>query len=201
MRARCRGLLVIAGVVFLAAGTGAVPGFAAPALQGDPQAVAEVQAAFQKFAAAPSWRARIALAGGQTQTMEFVAPDRFHMLLAGTTSSEMFIVGHNSWMRMQGKCQKLPGSPPFANPREMMGGGSDARIAVTKGGVETVEGTPTQTYLMTIDTKGQQLQEKLYVATGTGLPRRIETRPAGGGGTTIDYMDYGAAITIADPPC
>lgn len=201
MRARCRGLLVIGFIVFLVAGAGAALGLAAPALQGDPQAVAEVQAAFQKFAAAPTWRARIASGGGRTQTMDFAAPDRYHMLLPGSTSSEMFVIGHSSWMRVEGKCQKIPGSLPFTNPREAIDAGSDTKIAVTKGGAETVEGTPTRTYMMTVDSQGTQLQEKLYVAADTGLPRRIEVRSPGGGTTTIDYVDYGAAITIADPPC
>jgi hypothetical protein len=38
--------------------------------QGDPQAVAEVKAAIQKFLAAPTWRVRPMLSSGQVQTME-----------------------------------------------------------------------------------------------------------------------------------
>lgn len=176
-----------------------------PVLQGDPQAAAEVQAAFQKFASAHTWRARISSSGGGTQAdaqmMDHVAPDKFRMTLSqGGQTSEMFLLGHDTWVRAEGVCQKLPAAIPMVNPREAMEHGTDTRITVTRGGPETVEGTSTKTYMMTVETQGRQLRQKLYVATGTGLPRRIEFA-SDGGTTVIDYFDFDAPITIKNPPC
>jgi len=101
---------------------------------------------------------------------------------------------------VSGTCQKLPSSVPMMNPRQAMEHGTDARITVNKGVLEIVEGTSTQTYMMTVETRGLQTMEKLYVATDTGLPRRVELA-SNQGTTTIDYFDYNAPIMINDPPC
>ena len=174
---------------------------AGPRFQGDPQAIAEVQAAFQKFGAAKSWRARMSSPQGGTQTMEHVTPDRYRMVLTqGNQTTEMFIIGNEMWLRQGGTCQKMPAAVPVQNPRQYVEHETDTTITVTKGGPETVEGTPTQTYMMTVETRGQQSRQKLFVATGTGLPRRIEVQSQQGT-TTIDYLDYDAPITISNPPC
>jgi len=173
-----------------------------PTFQGDPQAVAEVQAAYQKFGAARTWRAKMTFpGGGGTQTVEFVAPDRFHMIMnQGGRTTEMFMIGRDFWMRSGNTCQKLPASMPVANPREMMQSGSQATITVARSGPEAVEGTPTQTYMVTVDAQGTQSRQKLYVASAGGLPRRLEIQSPQGT-MTIDYSDYDAQITINDPPC
>ncbi len=54
--------------------------------------------------------------------------------------------------------------------------------------------------MMAVESQGRQTQERLFVATGTGLPRRIEIR-SDQGTTVVDYLDYGAQITINNPPC
>ncbi len=133
--------------------------------------------------------------------MEHVAPDRFHMVLKqGTQTSEMFMIGREMWIRSNGGCQKLPVSIPILNPREAMEHSSDTKVTVTKGGPETIEGASTRTYTMTVETQGRQVRQKLYVATGSNLPRRIEI-PSDQGTTSIDYFDYDAQITINNPPC
>ncbi len=194
--------LVVLGLVvnlILPVGTAARP--AGAPLQGDPQAVAEVQAAFQKFLAARSWRARIKSPAGEEQTFAHVAPDRFHMVLKqGTQTSEMFMIGGEMWIRSSGGCQKLPVSIPILNPREAMEHSSDAKVTVAKNGPETIEGISTQTYTMIVETQGKQVRQKLYVATGSNLLRRIEI-PSDRGTTSIDYFDYDAQITINNPPC
>jgi outer membrane lipoprotein-sorting protein len=75
----------------------------------------------------------------------------------------------------------------------------DARITVARGGPETVEGTATMSYNLTIETQGRQFRQKLYVATATGYPRRLEMS-SDQGTVTIDYFDFDAPITI-NPPC
>jgi len=190
-------------VVSLGLSAGVSAGPPGPTYQGDPQAIAEVQAVMQKFLAMPTWKARMTSTGGGTsgtQTMEYVAPDRFHMVLQGTQASEMYMIGHDVWMRAGSECQKLPIPQPAANPREMMEHGTDAKIAVTKGAPEPVDGIPARTYILIVDTQGKQLREKLYVIPSTGLPRRIEVR-ADQGTTVIDYFDYGAPVTVNNPPC
>jgi hypothetical protein len=192
-------LLLSAGI---AAGPGVPPvGGAGPSFQGDPQAAAEVQAAFQKFGTAPTWRARITAGGAGTQEMEHVAPDRYHMRVSqGNQQSEFFMIGRDAWLRSEGRCQKLPASLPMMNPREAIEHTGDAKIAVAKGGPEVIDGVSTQAYLLTVDVQGKQYREKLFVAAGTGLPRRIEIR-SDQGATAIDYFDYGAQIAIKNPPC
>lgn len=71
---------------------------------------------------------------------------------------------------------------------------------MTKGGPETIEGISTQTYTMIVETQGKQVRQKLYVATGSNLLRRIEI-PSDQGTTSIDYFDYDTQITINNPPC
>ncbi len=193
----------IALLSLVAAGLLALPVTAAPTgptFKGDPGAMAEVQAAFQKFAAARTWRSRMT-SGDSTTTSAFVAPDRFHMtVVRGNTTTEMFLIGGEMWTKSGGTCQKMPVAAPVRTPKEMVEhGGADVTVTVAKGGAETVEGTPTQTYLLTVESRGTTVREKLYVATASGLPRRLELQ--GPQLVTIDYFDFGAPITINNPPC
>ncbi len=188
-------LVLLGLVISLILPVRSAAGPAGAPFQGDPQAVAEVQAAFQKFVAG------IKSPAGEEHTFEHVAPDRFHMVLKqGTQTSEMFMIGGEMWIRSSGGCQKLPVSIPILNPREAMEHSSDAKVTVTKGGSETIEGISTQTYTMIVETQGKQVRQKLYVATGSNLLRRIEI-PSDQGTTSIDYFDYDAQITINNPPC
>lgn len=193
----------VALCTFVAAGLMALPVTAAPTgptFKGDPRAVAEVQAAFQKFAAARTWRSRMT-SGDSTTTTAFVAPDRFHMtIVQGKETTEMFMIGREVWMKSGGTCQKLPAAVPVKTPKEMIEhGDAQTTVTVARGGAETVEGTPTQTYVLTVESRGTTVREKLYVATASGLPRRLEI--AGTPPVTIDYFDFGAPIAINSPPC
>jgi hypothetical protein len=194
-------LLAIVSIYVLTGEAGMTSGFAAPVFQGDPQAAGEVQAAFAKLLAAPSWRAKVTTSNGHTQTLEHVAPNRFHSLpppgVAG--APEMYMIGGDFWLINQGKCQKLPNSVPFMNPRQAVEKSQDAKITVAREGPETVDGTPTMTYSLTVDSRGTTTREKVYVALGTGLLRRLVVLSAQGS-TTIDYVDVGAPIAIK-PPC
>ncbi len=185
----------------------AAAGPASGGFQGDPQAIAEVQAAYQKFGAARTYRFRMTgTAQGQTftQTMEIVVPDRVRMIgMQGNVTFETIVIGQEQWARgpgVPGGCAKIPGGGiRRPNPREGLDHPTDAKITVARGGAETVEGTATQMYNLTIETQGRQNRQKLYVATGTGYPRRIEMS-SDQGTVTIDYFDFDAPITI-NPPC
>ncbi len=192
-------VLALAFSLLLPIGTAATT--TGPAFQGDPQAIAEVQAAYQKFLAARTWRARVKAPGGEAQTMEHVAPDRMHLLFTqGNEKSEMFVIGRDSWLLSGGRCLKLPTISPFMNPRELMQPDPDTKTSVAKGGAETIEGTSTRTYLITSEARGKQTRQKLYVAVGSNLPRRIEVL-SDQAPTIVDYFDYDAPITINPPPC
>lgn len=190
--------LIMAVLVAVAAGSVRA---ASPTIEGDPQGVREVQAALQKFAAAKTWRTRMA-AGGAATTTEYVAPDRFHLTIAqGSERTEMFLIGRQLWIRNAGGCSKLPAAVPMMNPKEILEhSAAETTITVSRTGPATVEGTPTLTYALTVASKGTTAREKLYVATDTGLPRRIEVESPRGR-AVIDYFDFNAPLTINDPPC
>ena len=184
----------------------AAAGPASGGFQGDPQAIAEVQSAYSKFGAARTYRQRMTVAGQGgtfTQTMEIVVPDRVRMIgTQGNVTFETIVIAQEQWARgpgVPGGCAKIPGVGRRPNPREGLDHPTDARITVARGGPQTVEGTATQLYNLTLETQGRQTQQKLYVATGTGYPRRIETA-SDQGAATIDYFDFDAPITI-NPPC
>ncbi len=194
--------LALAAMAALALGlaAGTVAAQAGPTFRGDPQAVAEVTAAFQKFGAARSWRSRMTLSVGTTTATEFVAPDRFRMVLTqGNQTTEIFLIGRETWVRAEGTCQKLDATIPVTNPKDLAEQTGAETITVTRGNPESVDGTPTQTYTMVVESRGTTTRQKLYVATATGLHRRIEVQ-ASQGTLLIDYFDFGAPITI-NPPC
>ncbi len=194
-----RRVLALVAILFLA-----VPGRAAAAptgavFKGEPQAVAEVQAAYTKFGAAQTWRAKIST-GGTTQTIEFVAPNRIRMVISqGNETSEIFSIGSEMWSRSGGACQKLPVAVKIPSPKDYMEHPSNTTVTVTKGGRDSVDGTPTQTYTVIVENAGTTTQQKFHVAVGTGYPRRIEMQTSSGP-TVIDYFDFGAPIKV-DPPC
>jgi len=174
---------------------------AGPTFQGDPQAIAEVQAAYQKFIAARSWRARVKTPGTDAQTMEHAAPDRFHIVVKqANETADLVIIGRDFWIRRGSDCMKSPTAIPFMNPREVIQQNSDVKISVSKGGAETIEGTPTRTYTMTIEVQGKKTPQKLYVSVATNLPRRVEIS-TDQGPITVDYFDYDVPIIITPPSC
>jgi hypothetical protein len=177
---------------------------AGPTYQGDLQAAAEVQAATQKFLAVSTWRARYTLGSGLVQTAEYVAPDRFHMTLQGRGAPrEAYAIGTDSWMRVGGACEKLPAPPPGMDPRmnpREFAAPSSGTFTVAKAGPGVVDGVPVQAYTLSSERQGNRVEERLWVAVATGLPRRLEVRTEQSS-ITFDYFDYGAPIVINNPPC
>jgi hypothetical protein len=173
---------------------------AGSAYEGDPQAVAEVRAAMEKFQAASTWRSRITFASGAVQTAEYVAPNRVHMILQGGGAPiDTYSIGADAWLHDSSTCRKLPVPMPAFNPREAAAR-STGTFTVAKGGPAVVDATPVQTYTMSGEQQGSRLDEKMFVAVATGLPRRIEIQ-TGQGSFAVDYFDYGAPIVINNPPC
>jgi outer membrane lipoprotein-sorting protein len=177
------------------------------AVRGDPQVLAEWQAAMQKFDSARSWRSkRTFSASGQsfTQTSEYMAPDRMRMVFAtdaqGRVVSGMVRIGSEYWVFGTGGCSKSPTRPPQVqrDDREAMQAPEGYTAEITKGVAETIDGVTTQTYTMTFSGSGLQGTMRLYVQNDTGYPKRTVTT-TGQGTFTIDYSDYNTAITITAP--
>ena len=188
----CASLVAIGLVVPIIA----VAGPAGPTIQGDPQAIAEYRAAYDKFGSARTYRSKMTAGTQGVMTIEYVAPDRMRLIYTG---GEFIVIGDTQWSRDPGRCIKLPQKVKMPDPREGVQQEADATVQVAKGGAEAVEGTPTQTYNVVITVKGKTIRQKMYVATQTGYPRRVEM--SGQEGTVvIDYWDFNAAITI-EPPC
>jgi|GEM_PF-1848043 hypothetical protein len=82
--------------------------------------------------------------------------------------------------------------------REAMRHEADAVVQRMRRGPDVAEGAPTQTSAVTV-TEREHRAQRLYVATETANPRRVET-PADGGPVVEDSWDFNAPITI-DPPC
>lgn len=167
----------------------------APTIQGDPAAVAEYVAAFQKFSASRTYRSKMSSAQGALN-MEVVRPDRMRFAMPG---GQFIKIATTTWTIVSGTCTKVPPSFRLPNPEEYAQQDSDSTIQVTKTGPEAVEGDPTQTYNVVVTSKGKTGRQKVYVATQTGYPRRIDASSPEGN-ATIDYWDFNAAITI-EPPC
>lgn len=109
-------------------------------------------------------------------TSEFVAPDRQHLIMSqgGQTLGEYFLIGNTMYVKSGRDCSKLPQKITLPNPPEHMQPDPDAVIQVARGGAEAVDGTPTQTYAVTITSQGKTVRQKMYAATATGLLRRLE---------------------------
>jgi outer membrane lipoprotein-sorting protein len=168
----------------------------APTIQGDPAAVAEYVAAFQKFSASSTYRSKMSSAQGALN-MEVVRPDRMRFAIQG---GQFVRIANATWTIVSGQCTRVPSSSfRMPNPEDYAQQDSDSTIQVTKTGAEAVEGDPTLTYNVVVTSKGKTGRQKVYVATQTGYPRRIEASSPEGN-ATIDYWDFNANITI-EPPC
>lgn len=176
------------------------------AVRGDPAALAEWQAAQQKFNAARSWRSKRAIPGQPfPMTTEYVAPDRMRFIYAtdpqGRPLSGNVRIGNDWWLFGSGGCMKTSGRPPQVqrDDREAAQPPEGSSAEITKGGLETIDGTVTQLYTLAFSGSGLSGTMKQYVARDTGYIRRSELA-SGQFAFTTDYADYDTAITIA-PPC
>jgi hypothetical protein len=187
--------LVLFVALVIAPQAGAAP--TGPTYQGDAQAIAEVQAVYQRFSAARTWRSRIKSSQGDMM-IEYAAPDRFRMTFPGGAGGAFVRIGNDIWMSGGGNCMKNPNmNMRMPNPKEYTQHESGTVIQVTKGGQETIENVAMQTYTI-VTTVGQKVtRQKMFVAGGQ--LRRLEV-PSDQGSSAIDYYDYDAPITI-NPPC
>jgi hypothetical protein len=196
-----RGRLLAAALLVI--GLSVPPGAAAAGLvfRGDPAAVAEVQAALHKFLAEQTWRSQIVTgAGGTTITAHFAAPDRFHVVLPGRPPRDGYVIGRKMWMRLGSACREVPLPASYGNPRDIMEHTGATSITVTRLGLASIDHIGAQTYRLVVGGPGGRKQEKLFIDASTGLPHRLEV-PTEHGLVIVTYDEYGAPVTVNDPPC
>lgn len=200
MHRSARAVVITAAVVLALVTAGAT---AAPALvvRGDARAWSEIAAALTKFSRLKSYRAEGNMSGGGSMSMEVVNPDRFRTRMeAGGVTIETVVVGKETRFR-QGNapwmCTGQAPTVPTTNPERFTG-----EVTAAKGPAATIDRVATQSYTYTWKSGGQTSNFRLYVATGNGLPKRMELLDEKGAvQMTFDYYDYDAAITIALPSC
>lgn len=140
----------------------------------------EVHAAFEKFLAAKSFRATVTdvKKGQQISSMEFLAPDRYH-IVSGQAQAEQIIIGNDVYTMIDGRPMRLPipvqvgrivGQYRNAEAMERLRGNT----TVTVVGDDDVDGEPARVYAYSM-TEPSKSDSKLWISTETGLPLQIES--------------------------
>ncbi len=202
--ARCWGIALA-----LAAGMASTPRpIALAALPGgDPQAWAELVAAYKKLHALSGYRVRVDSPSEQLTAVEEVIPGRalHRMIQQPGLTLETVSVGGDSRYRLiiKGKtgswaCDTKPATSE-PEPTSVPGPVKTARGAETTIGAAPVR---TYTYSWQVLVEGTSITRTttVYVGMHTGLPRR-SVSPLVRGDYILDYYDYGAHIEIPLPPC
>ena len=175
----------------------------------DAQALDGLTKAMTAQLSAKSFRARMdSVFGGQeiAQTIEYVAPDRFHMT---GDSNETIVIGGNAWMRQQeGAWQKqsINASTLIAAVRDpkmidLIRKNAEVRFI----GPDTLDAKPMMVYEYTLRNlmgTGMSSHVKAWISVADHLPHRMETEIEIKGNTskaTITYFDYNADIKIEPP--
>jgi len=166
---------------------------------GDPKALQEILAAFDRVIAAKTYRMKGTI-GGAPMTVEAVLPDRYHTKVEWPDGKvfESVRVGPELRFQHDGQRWTCARAPLLSFPDTNLASLSDNVIAA-KGPVTTIDSVATQSYTYTF---GQGHTIKLYVTIVEGLPKRMEVLdPTGAVQSTFDYYDYGAPIAIDLPAC
>lgn len=168
----------------------------------------ELHAAYTRFLAAASFRATVTDAnkGQQLSTLEFVAPDRYH-IRNGQGQMEQILIGDDAYTLMDGRRIKLP--MPIKVGRIVGQYRNQATLdelardlEVSTAGQEELAGLPARIYSYTV-TEPARAAVKIWVDEASGLPVQIESqgRFMGVKSTTrIRYYDFNdPAIRVSAP--
>jgi outer membrane lipoprotein-sorting protein len=143
---------------------------------------------------------------GNTRTVEFVAPDRFHMT---SDKNEVIIVGPATYMKTpKGTWQKIPMDvnamiQSFRDPQII----DEVRKSTnaTFVGPDTLDGSPMLVYQYTMSNAfgtNSTSTTKSWISASDGLPRRLEIDGeinAIKARAVNTYYDYNAEIKIEPP--
>lgn len=174
------------------------PAALAPGLSPD----AAVKASIDRFLAARSFHARMDMQSAQPMTveMDFVAPDRYRMVMPQGTQ---VIVGDTMYMQVQGKTMKMPlpdGTlAQWRDPLQVQQSGAD--MQVTALGTERIEGRDTRKFHVRHGPPHNT--EMTYWAGADDLP--VQLQHSGGTGSapytmTIRYSRFDDPAISIDTP-
>lgn len=158
---------------------------------------------------AKSYRARMeSLTEGNnfTTTVEYVAPDRFHMT---APMNETIIVGSDTYIKPpNSKWQKIP-----INANQMIASFRDPKLVeelrnnttVKFLGTDSLDGLPVKIYEYTVKNAfgtNMESTSKAWIAASDNLPRKMEVEANVNGKPSkmrITYYDYNTDIKILPP--
>lgn len=141
-----------------------------------------------------------------TSTIEYVAPDRYHMV---STGNETIVVGPSTYMKIgNNPWQKSP-----VDAGKMISAFRDSKMIeeirksteVKYVGTDTLDGMPVRVYTYTLtNPAGMEgtTVTKAWVSSADDLPRKMEVEADIKGNktkSTITYSDYNTAIKIEPP--
>ena len=167
---------------------------AAGVAHADPKA--QLHDAYVKFLDIRSFRATVTdvAKGQQISTMDFVAPDRYH-IRTGDGDTEQTIIGDDAYTVIQGHAMKLPipvgkivGQYRNAATLKQLEQG----MTVTAAGSDSVDGELADAFSYTI-TDPVKADVKVWISQKSGLPIQIESngRFMGVKSTTrVKYFDF-----------
>ncbi len=173
--------------------------------------------------AAKSYRARWVTSSSSgtnsTTILEYVAPDRYHMVREAERSAgninkiETIIVGQKTFMKMgDGPWRKFPVNvgeliAQFRDPKVIDELSKSAEIKFV--GPDTLDGSPTMVYQYTYSDpqgKGFKTTAKTWIGVANNLPLKTESEGESevmgktlNSKSTITYYDYDADIKIERP--
>jgi hypothetical protein len=167
------------------------------------EAVQEVKASMNRFLAARSFHARMAVEGGRPMTseMDYVAPDRYRILLPVGTQT---VIGDTLYMQMQGRVTQVPlpkeTLAPWRDPLKLQQ--SQAGLSAERVGNDTVDGQAATQYRVR-----HALPEPIvfdYWIGTDGLPRQLRHTGTGDDGqpyTVLQtYSRYNDPTITIDVP-
>ena len=140
-----------------------------------PSAKDTVVAAMRKFTAASSYHADMHLEGGARGPMDnaidFVAPDRYRMSMAGV--GEQVIIGDTMYMTMRGRTMQAPMPPGTLEQWRAPGklAEAEANMAVEDQGSDPVDGMAATRYLVRVS--GPNPAETTLWIGDDGLPLQV----------------------------
>lgn len=166
----------------------------------------DLHAAYTRFLAARTFRATVTdvKKGQQLSTLEFVAPDRYH-IRSGKDDMEQIIIGDEAYTRINDRLMKLPVPVSrivgqYRNRETLDELARD--LDVTALGEDDVDGEAARIYGYTV-TRPAKADVKVWIGNASGLPLQIESegRFMGVKSTTrVRYSHYDDPDITVDTP-
>ena len=138
-------------------------------------------------------------------SMDIVRPDRQHIKLTmGQQTFEMIDIGTDHYMNINGKWTKTTTKAPTANladPQQSIDSFNksvDSNTKITKGGTETVNGTPCQDWVVAVSdsSSDQSSGGTMCISLHNNLPVQFKDTT---GKYVMTFSDWNAPIDIKPP--